>query len=165
VAGLKPFDGELDAAPTLQPFTGTLDSEKSGPIRRLADVGLGLAKGAVAVPEAAVGIADIASGGRAGQVAERFGFRPKDAKAVLSDVQSPELRGARQQFADADGVLDKAKVAITNPSLIVDTVAESVPSMLGGAAVARQAPARWARVLSAPARRPSRFVRKRRTAR
>lgn len=139
MAGLKPFDGELDAAPTLQPFTGTLDGEKSGPIRRLADVGLGLAKGAVAVPEAAVGIADIASGGRAGQIAERFGFRPKDAKAILSDVQSAELRSARQQFADADGVLDKAKVAITNPSLIVDTVAESVPSMLGGAAVARQA--------------------------
>lgn len=138
MADLKPFSGELDA-PTLKPFDGVLDSEKTGGVRRIADLGVSALRGAVAVPEAAVGLADIATGGGAGRVAERFGFRPREAKEILSTYYSPEAKAAQRQFQNADGVIDKTVAAVTNPSLIANTVAESLPSMGAGGVVARGA--------------------------
>ena len=42
----------------------------SGAIRRLADQGIKLAQGVVNVPEAAVGLADLVTGGQAGKEAD-----------------------------------------------------------------------------------------------
>lgn len=52
----------------------------------IGDRGLDLVKGAVAVPEAAVGVADLVSGGAAGRAAEEIGFRPREAKEILSGM-------------------------------------------------------------------------------
>ncbi|MFM7025206.1 MAG: hypothetical protein ACKOWC_03990, partial [Limnohabitans sp.] len=109
--------------------------------RKLGDLGLSVAKGVVAVPEAAVGLADLVSGGRAGKFLENeggaVGFRPKQAKEFLTSLQSEDLQSKQQQFQQADGVVDKFGVAVTNPSLIANTVAESVPLMGAGAVPAR----------------------------
>ena len=64
---LKPFTGKLDdntdkkQQPTLKPFTGALDGEKKGVMGHLKDTGLSALKGAVAVPELAVGVMDLMS--------------------------------------------------------------------------------------------------------
>ncbi len=119
-------------------FGGSTEKPKGrGAIRQLADLGLSVAKGVVAVPEAAVGVADLVTGGQAGKVVERAGVRFKDAKDVLTGLQSDELKAKQQEFSDAEGVIDKAGVALTNPSLIANTVAESVPLMGAGAVPAR----------------------------
>lgn len=143
---LRPFDGKLDdptPATGLQPFDGTLDGEepKASVGGRLKDLGLSVAKGVVGVPEAAVGLANIATGGRAGKFLENeggaVGFRPKQAKEYLSSLQSDAFKAEQQQFQDADGILNKAGVALTNPALVGNALAESAPLMLGGGAVAR----------------------------
>lgn len=112
-------------------------------LRKVGDLGLSVAKGVVAVPEALVGLADIPTGGRVGKFLENeggvFGFRPKQAKEYLGGLQSDDLRDKQQQFQKADGIIDKAGVAISNPSLITNAVAESVPLMGAGVAPARAA--------------------------
>lgn len=151
---LKPFTGKLDEnidtnqQPALKPFTGALDSEKKGVIGHLKDTGLSALKGAVAVPELAVGIMDVMSDGATGKTLENkdgaIGFRPKEAKQALGDLHTDQYKAQQQEFADAgkdgnwvDKVVDKTKVALTNPSLIANTVVESVPSMLAGAVLGR----------------------------
>lgn len=103
----------------------------------LRDAGLSLAKGVVAVPEAAVGLADIATGGRVGKVLENeggaVGFRPKQAKEFLGDLHTEKYKDQQRQFQEADGILEKTGVALSNPSMIANAVVESVPVMgMGG---------------------------------
>ena len=91
--------------------------------RKVADTALSLAKGVVGVPQAAVGLADLVTGGQAGKAVENLGVRFKDAQDMLGDLQSEGYKDKQRQFQEADGILDKAGVALTNPSLIVNTVA------------------------------------------
>ncbi|MFZ4537189.1 hypothetical protein [Propionivibrio sp.] len=117
---------------------GTPSPEKSSLARRaLGDTGISLLKGAIAIPEAAVGLADIATGGYAGKAAEQIGFRPKEAKAILEDYLSPEQKSANAYVQGADGFVDTIGRAIERPSVIGQTIAESLPLSLGGGIVGR----------------------------
>lgn len=91
----------------------------------------------IGVPEAAVGLADIPTEGRVGKFLENqdgmLGFRPREAKDFLSDLHTDQYKQQQQDFQDADGVVDKTLHAVQNPSMVVNTVAESLPSMLAGA--------------------------------
>ncbi len=104
------------------------------------DIAATALKGAVGVPEALVGLADIPTGGRVGKFLENeggtFGFRPKQAREFITDtLNSDATKEAQRKFQEADGVWDKTKTAIQNPSLIAAAVGESLPAMgLGGVA-------------------------------
>lgn len=128
----------LEDAPT--PATGE-PAKGSGFVRRLGDYGLSALKGAIAVPEAAVGMADLVSGGRVGKFLENeggaVGFRPAQARAVLDEAYSPEQQEANRQVQQADGVLDTTLAAVRNPSVVAHSVVESLPLMLGGGVIAR----------------------------
>ena len=114
--------------------------EKSSLLRRaVADPALGLLKGAIGVPEFIVGLADIATGGYAGKGAEVLGFKPKEAKEIISSWQSPELNQAREKVGGIKGFVPTAKAMAENPSTILDMAAESAPSMIGAGGVARGA--------------------------
>lgn len=127
------------AEPDWNSGTITPPAKPSGVIRRLADTGISLAKGVVGVPEAAVGIGDLVSGGRIGKLAEAAGFRPKEAKDILSSYYSPEQQAANQQVQDAQGFLPTVGAMVSNPSTILNQAVESAPSMLVGGAVSRGA--------------------------
>lgn len=136
---------EAAAEPTASSFsyedaTGE-PAKEAGAARKLGDLGLSLARGVIAVPEAAVGLADIPTGGRVGRFLENksgaIGFRPKEAKDILASWQSDDLQGKQKEFQDADGLMAKAGVALSNPSLIANTVAESAALMGAGAVPAR----------------------------
>src|SRR5689334_3715657 len=117
----KPAPYQTEAAPQLN--WDALDSilanaeqsqqqEQSGPMRRLvADPAITLVKGAIAVPEAAVGLADLATEGQAGKVLENadgaIGFRPKEARAFLDTLYSPEQQAAFRAVQDAPGFMGK----------------------------------------------------------
>lgn len=130
------------AAKPWEEFGGkTATTEGRGFLGHARDLGLSLAKSVVAVPEAAVGLADIPTGGAVGKALESqdglIGFRPKEAKEFLSDFHTDQYKEQQRQFQDADGVIEKTGVALTNPSMIINTVAESAAPMLAGGAVAR----------------------------
>lgn len=106
-------------------------------MRTAGDVGISALKGAIGVPEAAVGLADLATGGRAGQLAEEVGFRPKAAKAMLDEAYSPQQKAAFQKVQAADGLGDTFMAAVNNPSVVAHSVVESLPSMGAGGVLAR----------------------------
>ncbi|MBK0130199.1 PLxRFG domain-containing protein [Delftia sp. S66] len=99
------------------------------------------AKGAVAVPEAVVGLADIATGGRAGKLLENeggaVGFRPKQAREAINEWHSDATKEAQRKFQEAEGLGGKFQAALENPSNIVGAVVESLPAMGAGGVVAR----------------------------
>jgi hypothetical protein len=101
------------------------------------DIGVTAVKSAIGVPEAFVGLADLASGGLAGKKLEQLGFRPGDAKTILDGMYSDAQKEANLRVGAADGFVDTLKTAIENPSTIATTVGESLGSMGSGALVAR----------------------------
>lgn len=101
------------------------------------DVGVTALKGAIGVPEAVVGLADIATGGRAGKALEEVGFEPKRARDIANDWYSEPTKAAQRKFQEADGIVDKAVTAVENPSLIATAVGESLPAMGAGGVAAR----------------------------
>lgn len=117
------------------------DAPKSGIGRRLVgDTAISALKSAIAVPEAAVGIADLVTGGQAGKILENeggIGFRPKEAKATLDEYLSPEQKAANAKLGEAEGFVDTLSTAIDNPSTILHTGVESIAPMLAGGVVAR----------------------------
>ncbi|WP_423972130.1 hypothetical protein, partial [Comamonas thiooxydans] len=100
-------------------------------------------KSAIAVPEAAVGLADIVTGGKAGKALENeggsIGLRFKEAKQVANDIHSDATKLAQQKLANADGLWEKAKTAVQNPSTVVGGVAESLAPMVAGGVIGRGA--------------------------
>lgn len=101
------------------------------------------AKAAIGIPESIVGLADIPTGGRVGKFLENeggtFGVRFKEAKEIANSWHSDATKHAQAKFEAADGLWDKAGVALENPSLIATTLGESLPGWLGGSAAARGA--------------------------
>jgi len=103
----------------------------------LGDVAISALKGAIGLPEAAVGLADLVTGGRAGQAAEAVGFQPGLAKQILDRGLSTRQQTANQAVEAADGPLATAIAALSNPSTILMSAVESAPLMVGGAGLAR----------------------------
>lgn len=112
------------------------EEEQSG-FRRLGDVGLSVAKGVIGVPEAAVGLADIFTGGKAGKAAEWAGFRPREAREFLDEFMSKKQRAANKEVADAEGFVGTAGAMLRNPSTIGHTAVEALPSMAAGGLIGR----------------------------
>lgn len=143
----NPFD-QFDApsAPnTFDQFDEGKQPKPAGFVRKAADLGVSAVKSAIGVPELAVGLADLATGGRAGKALQEgvdvggvnIGFRPKEARDALDELYSDDFKGKRQAFQDADGVVDKTIQAVTNPSLIANAAVESLGSMGAGGLAAR----------------------------
>ncbi|PJO37641.1 hypothetical protein CTI10_015415 [Delftia acidovorans] len=105
------------------------------------DAAAWVTKGAVAVPEAAVGLADIVTGGRAGKFLENeggaVGFRPKQAREAINEWHSDATKEAQRKFQEAEGLGGKFKAAVENPSNIVGAVVESLPAMGAAGVVSR----------------------------
>ena len=133
----KPYNRKsaIDAAMANAP------AQNKGLGGHLRDTGLSLLSGAVSVPETVVGIADIPTGGRVGRALENqdgmFGFRPKEAKEAIAGWKTERSQEQMQEFQDADGFGAKFGKAIDNPSLIANTVAESLPAMGAGGVIGR----------------------------
>ncbi|WP_437883522.1 hypothetical protein [Pseudomonas sp. LRF_L74] len=120
-------------------FLGPEEPQESSSIirRAVGDTGLSLLKGAIAIPETVVGLADIPTGGRVGKSLEELGFRPREAREMLDDFYSPEQKAANARVQEADGFVDTASAMLSNPSTIIHTGVEAAPSMLAGGIAGR----------------------------
>ena len=138
---LKPFDGQLDSpSQNLTPFTGELDAPdapKRSALDVVKDFGVTALKGAVGLPQSVVGLADMATGGRAGKALEQAGVGFEETQKFLDDQYSDAQKAANRKVQTAQGFVGTAKAMLENPSTIATSVGESVPQMLGGAGVAR----------------------------
>lgn len=121
-------DAQVDSAPK-PAKRSTLDVVK--------DIGVTALKGAVGLPQAVVGIADIATGGRVGKTLEDAGYRPAETQKILDAKYSAPQQAANKAVREADGFVPTLKAAIDNPSAVATTIGESLPQMIGGAGIAR----------------------------
>lgn len=116
-------------------------AKRKGALGHARDAGLSLLSGAVSVPETAVGLADIVSGGQAGKFLENeggaIGFRPKEAKEAIAGAKTEMARKQLQDFQEAEGLGAKFGQAYKNPSLVTSTVLESLPAMGAGGVIGR----------------------------
>lgn len=142
----KKYDSAPDASAAPGPWSRYEPDPGATPPGRSAtdyvrDAAAWAAKGAVAVPEAVVGLADIATGGRAGKLLANdggaVGFRPKQAREAINEWHSDATKEAQRKFQGAEGLGGKLQAAIENPSNIVGAVVESLPAMGAGGVVAR----------------------------
>ena len=101
------------------------------------DGGLSLLKGAIAVPEAAVGVASMFSGGAAGKYLEDAGFRPAEAKDFVESMKSAELQAASQSVNGAEDFWSTVDQVAANPSAAGHILLESIFPMLAGGLLAR----------------------------
>jgi len=103
------------------------------------DVAITALKGAIGLPEAALGLADVATGGflQLANTAEELGFRPREAKEMLNEHLSDAQKAANAKVNSAKGFTETLKAIYENPSVAATTIGESLPQMIGGAGIAR----------------------------
>jgi len=101
------------------------------------DLGIAFLKSAIAVPEFAVGVADLPTMGYAGKLLQDAGFKPKDAKEILDSYYSEAQQAASRRVSETKGLLPTVGAALENPSVVAQAGIESLASMLGGAGVAK----------------------------
>lgn len=126
-----PFDDIQD-----NPF-GDIEAPKTSVGRRIADVGLSVAKGVVGLGEAAVGVGDIVSGGGAGNALARLGYNPSATKKAIDEYMSPAGLADAQAVAETKGFLPTVAEVASRPWHVGNILGESAPSILGGGAVGR----------------------------
>jgi predicted RNA methylase len=123
------FGKQQEASPTRQQAPQLSSGSGGNPAK---DFGVGLIKGTVGLGEAAVGLADIVSGGRAGKALEGTDFDLKKAQDIYSGYYSPEAQAASKAVSEAKGFAPTLRAVAENPRIIPNTIAESIPSMVGG---------------------------------
>lgn len=108
-------------------------------------------KGLATVPEAAIGVADLAlmgaaaaqpgtstmPGGVVGRAADAVGFQPAEFKQYLDRFYTKEQQEAQRSVDEADGILETAVATLRNPRVIASTIIESLPLMAAGGVVGR----------------------------
>lgn len=120
--------------------------ESSGIFRRaVADPLVTAAKSVVSTGQAAVGLADIPTLGKAGKALESIGADFPRTQQILEEAYSPEQQEANRRVRDAQGFTDTLGRYAENPSVIAHDIGQSVgPMLLGqgiGGAAMKAAPA------------------------
>lgn len=133
----KPVDSPSVVKPDSFTFDpSTAKEDKKGIKGHAQDVGASLMGGLAAVPDTLVGLADMYTEGRAGKaIDDNLGdfYKLGDAQKYWQDQKTDVAKQQQQQFHDAEGIVDKTKIALQNPSMIANAAVESLPSMfLGG---------------------------------
>ncbi|MFW1644279.1 PLxRFG domain-containing protein [Acinetobacter guillouiae] len=133
----KPVDSPSVVKPDSFTFDpSTAKEDKKGIKGHAQDVGASLMGGLAAVPDTLVGLADMYTEGRAGKAIDdnlSDFYKLGNAQKYWQDQKTDVAKQQQQQFHDAEGILDKTKIALQNPSMIANAAVESLPSMfLGG---------------------------------
>lgn len=111
--------------------------------RGLADAGVTLASGVVAVPQLAVGLADLAAApvtlpmGQGGIIGKTVGKVAdfKTTREAIESLTSEEQQVVNSEVQDARGFVPTVKALAQHPSVVAHGLLSSVPAMAAGGAV------------------------------
>jgi hypothetical protein len=108
----------------------------------IKDIGVSALQGVLGAKEAITGIADIPTMGIIGRgvaQAEKdlFGGTSQDARAKLQELKSAEAQQEEKEIAETKGFLPTAGAYLKRPGALAGVITESIPTMLGGAGIAR----------------------------
>ena len=118
----------------------------------IKDIGISATQGLLGAKEALTGIANIATMGLAGKgvaAAEKaiFGGTSQDARAKLQELKSAEAQQEEKEIAVTKGFLPTAGAYLQRPGALAGVITESLPSMVGGAGLARAAIGQVAKIV------------------
>ncbi|WP_286377846.1 GNAT family N-acetyltransferase [Acinetobacter sp. R933-2] len=136
----KPIDTPLVAKSDGFNFDpSTAKEEKKGVLGHLKDTGASLMSGLAGAAEATtVGLADLYTEGRVGKDIDHSGYyKLGEAQKHWSDQKTEIAKEQEKTRHNTDGIWNKTKYVLENPSQLTNAVAESLPYMLGGAALGR----------------------------
>lgn len=136
----KPIDTPLVAKSDGFNFDpSTAKEEKKGVLGHLKDTGASLMSGLAGAAEATtVGLADLYTEGRVGKDIDHSGYyKLGEAQKHWSDQKTEIAKEQEKTRQNTDGIWNKTKYVLENPSQLTNTVAESLPYMLGGAVLGR----------------------------
>ena len=128
-----------------QPTANALPEEPDATFGEdVKDIGVSALQGVLGAKEAITGIADIPTFGLAGKgvaAAEKavFGGTSQDARAKLQELKSAEALQQEKEISETKGFLPTAGAYLKRPGALAGVITESIPSMLGGAGIARGA--------------------------
>lgn len=108
----------------------------------IKDIGVSALQGVLGAKEAITGIADIPTMGIIGRgvaQAEKdlFGGTSQDARAKLQEFKSEEAKQEEKEIAETKGFFPTAGAYLKRPGALAGVITESIPTMLGGAGIAR----------------------------
>ena len=131
-----PIDSFLDRVESAKPKTKQKELGRTigG---TLGDIGVTGLKSAVGLAESGIGLADLATGGQAGKLAEDIGIRTQDTQNILDSMYSPAQQAASQNVEEAKGFVPTLGALAENPSVIATSIGESGAVMGGGQAIAK----------------------------
>lgn len=134
----QPNYADLVEVDNAQPNYADLVEVKKGVGGHLKDFGTSLAAGAASLPDIAIGLGDLYSGGRAGKAIEDSGvYTPSSGSDYWRDKKTINAKAQDQQRQSEDGIIDKAKFVLTNPTQISNAIGESLAPMVAGGLVGR----------------------------
>lgn len=113
-------------------FLGTIESAIDNSV--VGDVGRSLARGGVAVGDAAMGLAGMLSGGA---IPRAIGYDSSGVRNYMDTHDTPERQASRQALERATGFGGTLQALANNPGNIPHLIVESAPSMLLGGGVGR----------------------------
>ena len=140
----KPWETTYSQSETEKPWEVSYEQEEPKPEEELpertwkeaaSDVGVSAAKGIIGVPQALVGLADIAGtpfGVSPGKYLEEKGYDFEKNQKLLSEQYSPRQKAEIAALSKAEGVTDNILAAIEYPSAVGGMLMESVPSIAAG---------------------------------
>jgi len=129
----------------VQPTTDVLPEEPDATFgESLKDIGISATQGILGAKEALTGIANIPTFGLAGKgvaAAEKaiFGGTSQEAREKLQQLKSAEAQQEEKEIAETKGFLPTAGAYLQRPGALAGVITESLPSMAGGAGLARGA--------------------------
>lgn len=127
------WDDELQYLYTPRP------TPKSGLLRRaVGDTAVDAFKGVVGMGQSAVGLADLATFGVAGDALNAIGYDPEATNKIADTYYSPQRQAIEQEIANAQGFTGKIGALASNPSAIVGRGVQSAPMLLGSMGVANR---------------------------
>lgn len=110
----------------------------------IKDIGVSALQGVLGAKEAITGIADIPTMGMAGKgiaAAEKalFGGTSQEGREKLQELKSAEAQQEEKEIAETKGFLPTVGAYLQRPGALAGMITESIPTMLGGAGIARGA--------------------------
>jgi hypothetical protein len=125
---------------TREKYLADVKKREEGYTRSVSDevinAGITFLKGAIGLPEAFVGLADIPTRGAIGKFLEDAGYKPREANEILDQYLSEAQQAANRRVSETKGFIPTIGALVKNPSVIATSIGESLPQMIGGAGVA-----------------------------
>jgi len=107
---------------------------EAGVFRTAGDMAVKGAQGVVDLGQSVVGLASLATGGKAGEAMRSIGYDPERTNKTLGEFLSTAQQVSENKVQSADGFVNTVATALQNPRAIAGSVAESMPGMFAAGA-------------------------------